>query len=160
MLFLTFQLGNDRYALEAGQIVEALPLVRLKRLPHAPAGVAGAFIYHGAPVPVVDLSAVATGRPAAARLSTRLILVNYPIAPGETRVLGLIAENATGTLRREPADFEDLGVDVGRAPYLGPVTREGDRVIQRIEVSKLLPPDISEMLFRQFVEQGNDSRRN
>ena len=38
MLFLVFELGNDRYALDAAQIVEVLPLVALKQMPGAPAG--------------------------------------------------------------------------------------------------------------------------
>ena len=31
MLFLLFQLGEDRYALDAGQVVEVLPLVGITR---------------------------------------------------------------------------------------------------------------------------------
>ena len=40
MLFLVFRLGNDRYAIEATQVVEVLPLVNWKCVPRAPAGVA------------------------------------------------------------------------------------------------------------------------
>src|SRR5690349_9482735 len=101
MLFVTFQLDGDHYALEARNIVEALPLVELKRIPQAPVGVAGAFNYRGNPVPVLDLSAIATGKSSAPRFSTRILLVNFPLPSGETRTLGVIAEKATGALRRE-----------------------------------------------------------
>ena len=37
MLFLLFELGTDRYALDALQIAEVLPLVAIKRIPRAPA---------------------------------------------------------------------------------------------------------------------------
>jgi len=50
MLFLLFQLGQDRYALEASRVIEVLPLVSLKRIPQAPRGVAGLFNYRGRPV--------------------------------------------------------------------------------------------------------------
>ena len=40
MLFLLFQLGNDRYVLEASRVVEVVPLLALKQLPQAPEGVA------------------------------------------------------------------------------------------------------------------------
>jgi chemotaxis-related protein WspB len=43
MLFLVFQLGTDRYAIEAAQVVEVLPLVNAKHIPRAPRGVAGLF---------------------------------------------------------------------------------------------------------------------
>src|SRR4029077_18118923 len=38
MLFILFQIGRDRYALSASGIIEALPLINLKRVPCAPAG--------------------------------------------------------------------------------------------------------------------------
>ena len=59
MLFLLFQIGKDRYALEASRVVEVVPLLALKELPQAPKGVAGLFNYRGALVPAVDLSELA-----------------------------------------------------------------------------------------------------
>jgi len=47
MLFLQFQLGKDRYALDASVVVEVLPLLGIKRIPHAPDAVVGAFNYRG-----------------------------------------------------------------------------------------------------------------
>ncbi len=152
MLFILFQLGRDSYALEAAQVAEVLPLVQVKKIPHAPAGVVGVFTYRGAPVPVLDLSALTLGRPAHARLSTRLLLVHYPDATGTKRLLGLIAEKATETLRREPGDFVASGVRTDGAPYLGPVVKDARGLIQWIEVDKLLPESVREVLFRPTVE--------
>ncbi len=36
MLFLLFQLGKDRYVLEAARVIEVLPLMDLKQIPEAP----------------------------------------------------------------------------------------------------------------------------
>jgi chemotaxis-related protein WspB len=155
MLFLIFELGRDRYALPSLSIVEVLPVVRIKRVPHAPAGVAGVFNYRGAPVPVIDLSELTIGRPAAPRLSTRLIVVSYPDrrGPGQSHLLGLIAERATDTMRRDPADFVASGITTGRAPYLGHVTTSSHGVVQRIDVEDLLPDAVREVLFEQLVDQ-------
>lgn len=147
MLFLLFELGEDRYALDAGSIAEVLPLVRIKRIPRAPPGVAGVFDYRGVPVPVIDLSQLALGRPARRRLSTRIVVVYYPDGDGR-HLLGLIAEKAAATLRREPADFSDSGVAGAEAPYLGPVTSDANGLVQRIEVERLLPQAVRELLFR------------
>ena len=152
MLFILFQLGRDHYALDAAQVAEVLPLVQVKKIPHAPAGVAGVFTYRGAPVPVLDLSQLALGRAARSRLSTRVLLVNYPDASGAKRLLGLIAENATETLRREPADFVASGVKADGAPYLGPVATDPRGLIQWIAVDKLLPETVREALFQQVTE--------
>src|SRR5438105_11295634 len=80
MLLLTFKIGSDRYALPASQMIEVVPLVSLKKIPQAPPGVAGIFNYHGQPVPVIDLSELTIGIPAQARVSTRIILINYSAA--------------------------------------------------------------------------------
>jgi len=154
MLFILFQLGRDHYALDAAQVAEVLPLVQVKKIPRAPAGVAGVFTYRGAPVPVLDLSLLALGRPAHPRLSTRLLLVHYPDATGTKRLLGLIAEKATETLRREPGDFVASGVKSDGAPYLGPVVNDARGLIQWIEVDKLLPESVRDVLFKQTVEEG------
>jgi chemotaxis-related protein WspB len=152
MLFLLFQLGKDRYALETGQIEAVLPLLNIKQIPQAPAGVAGVFNYHGAPVPVIDLSQLALNRPAQQRLSTRIILVHYPDQAGWPHLLGLIAEYVAQTIRREPGDFSSTGLDHDGAPYLGPVASDAHGLIQWIELHKLLPTSVRDVLFRPAVE--------
>jgi len=149
MLFLKFRIGGEEYALDTPQIVEILPLLEITRVPQAPAGVAGLINYRGRPVPVIDLSELTIGRPAQPHISTRLILVRY----GE-RLLGLIAERATDTMRREAASFTDSGIASDAAPYLGPVTQDGGRLVRWIEAQKLLPPAVSSVLFRQAEESA------
>ena len=151
MLFLLFQLGDDRYALDVRQIVEILPCLGLKRIPQAPQGVAGLLNYHGAPVPVIDLSALALGRDAVLRMSTRLILVRYP-GPGEgNQLLGLMAEQATETARFDAADFVPGGIGSPEAGYLGPVTSHAGVLVQRIEIAGLLTDKVKSLLFEPLA---------
>lgn len=149
MLLLVFHLGAERFALETGRVMEVLPLVHFRPLPQAVEGIAGIFNYHGATVPLVDLAALALGSASRARMSTRIILVQYTPAAGETHLLGLLAERTTETLRREESDFADTGVAVDGAPYLGPVTRDARGLIQRVEVNQLLSDSVRDVLFRQ-----------
>ena len=142
MLYLLLQLGPDRYAIAAREVIEILPLVEFKRVPHAPAEVAGLFTFRGNTVPAIDLSQLALGTPARARLSTRILLVQYRA----DQLLGLIAEGVTESLRREPADFQPAGVREPAAPYLGPVTHDDRGIIQRIELAQLLTPAVHERL--------------
>jgi chemotaxis-related protein WspB len=152
MLFLLFQLGDDRYALEIGQIVEVLPMVSVKAIPQAVPGVAGLFTYRGTPVPLIDLSELALGTPSRPRISTRIVLVQYVEAEGSAHLLGLLAEKTSETLRRAEADFVDSGVSVETAPYLGPVTTDARGIIQRVEVKHLLPASVRAGLFCQPLE--------
>jgi chemotaxis-related protein WspB len=151
MLFILFQIGRDRYALSARSIIEVLPLMNLKRVPCAPVGVAGVFNYRGTPVPVVDLNEMMLGEPAARRLSTRIILVIYPLDALHPRALGLIAEHATNMIQRSLQDFIETGVESDSARYLGRVTNDTGGLIQWIEVERLLTPEVRDVLFRELV---------
>ena len=147
MLFLLFELGADRYALDASQIDEVLPLVAIRAVPQAPREISGLFNLRGQPVPVVDLNQVTAGRPSTMRLSTRIIVSRYNDRDGRARLLGLIAERVTDTVRRDPGDFVESGITNPAAAYLGPVATTPGGMLQRIDVAHLLPQAISDMLF-------------
>jgi chemotaxis-related protein WspB len=151
MLFILFQIGRDRYALSASGIIEVLPLTNLKRVPGAPVGVAGVLNYHGTPVPVIDLNEMTLAEPAARCLSTRIILVTYPLDAQRPRALGLIAEQATNMIRRSSQDFVEAGIESEKAPYLGRVANDAGGLIQWIEVERLLTPEVRDVLFRELV---------
>lgn len=153
MLFLLFQIGRDRYALEAAQVALVLPLARLKEVPGTPPWVTGLFNYDGQHVPVLDVSLLATGQAAAARLSTRLVLVHYTPAGQAPQLLGLVVEKATDTLRCDPHDFSDSGLSNEDARYLGPVLRRDDGLIQRINVQDLLDASVQAALFPEVVSE-------
>lgn len=147
MLFLVFRLGGDRYVLEARQIVEVLPLVDLRALPRAPAGVAGLLSYHGAPVPVLDLARLALDRPAQQRLSTRIALVRYPDPAGVHHLLGLMIECVTDVMRREADDFSVSGGDACEVPWRGPLAADAQGLIQWLDLDGLLPASVRAALF-------------
>jgi chemotaxis-related protein WspB len=161
-LFLVFRIGNERYALQAIEVAEVLANLPLKPIPRAPEWVAGVFAYRGAVVPVIDLSALTFGQPAQARTSTRLVLVHYrPDEATPSRLLGLILEQATDTLRCNPADFQPYGLDNRQAPYLGPVREDAQGLLQWVRVADLLDEQVRVLLFpsppldlAQFEEQG------
>ena len=166
-LYLLFRIGGDRYALDAGEVIEVLGLRTLKQVPGAPVWVAGMLDRRGAPVPVIDMSELA-GQGAAARVtSTRLALVHYrPAAtaaatPAATatasataaapsaadHVLGLILEHATETLHYDPAAFQPSGLDSPNARYLGPVLSDAHGMVQAVGVNDLLAPSVRAMLY-------------
>lgn len=150
-LFLLFRIGIDHYAIDTAEVAEVLPLTTVKQIPGAPGWVSGLMVRHGQPVPVVDMSALATGTPVAARTSTRTVLVHYrrPEADSDapTRLLGLRLEYATETLRCDAASFVDGGIDPAHARYLGPVRHDARGLVQWVRVSALLPDAVHALLF-------------
>ena len=55
MLLLTFTAGANRYAVDVARVVELVPRVELRSVPHAPPFLAGLLGYRGKVVPVIDL---------------------------------------------------------------------------------------------------------
>jgi chemotaxis-related protein WspB len=154
MLILQFRMGEDTYALDTRQVVRVLPAARLKRLPGAPAGIAGLLNFEGTPVPVVDLAELTLGHPAAQHLSTRIILTELAGPAGANRLLGLLAEHATNTLRCNSADFTPAGITPPGARYLGPVATMGGMLVQRIEPERLLTTELHEALAQECALSG------
>ena len=147
-LFLVFRIGQERYALQAVDVVEVLPRLQLKPIAQAPSWVAGVFAYRGVVVPVIDLCELTFGRAAQLRTSTRLVLVHYRADDSvPARLLGLILEQATDTLRCDPADFQPYGLDNRQAPYLGPVREDALGLMQWIGVNDVLTDDVRALLF-------------
>jgi chemotaxis-related protein WspB len=151
-LFLKIQIGGEGYLLDAARIVRVLPLTDIKRIPHAPAAIAGCFDYQGTVVPLIDLTELVLGRPAPRHLSTRVILVPFGPAKGpggRNNLLGLMAEKATETIRIDPSQFTAAGVTADVAPYMGSVKSVDGRMLQQIDVARLLPGELGAMLFRE-----------
>ena len=147
-LFLVFRIGGQRFALDTREVVEVLPRLPLKPIARTPAWVAGVLAHRGALVPVVDISALSFGQPAPQRTSTRLVLVHYRADPARPDLLlGLIIEQASNTLRCDPAEFRPYGLDNRDAPYLGPVREDAQGLLQWIGVQDLLDDEVRALLF-------------
>jgi chemotaxis-related protein WspB len=148
MLFLVMTAGANRYAIDVAHVVEVVPFVHVTPVARAPAAVAGVITYRGAPVPIVDLPQLLAGRPAASRLSTRVVLTNVSDGRGTTRLLGLLAEHVTGTMRRDASEFVESGIG-GDSRAIGPVATDEDGVVHWVDPAMLLPKAVTEVLFTE-----------
>lgn len=145
MLFLLLNFENERYALESQQVVEILPLVVLKPVPHAPEYVAGIFNYRGQIVTVIDMCYMIQKKRCQDYLSTRIVLVNYwgnngvgASEPQAPYLLGLMAERVVEMLQASDAELVDVNMQVGAAPYLGKMILNDRSMIQCIRIEHLL----------------------
>lgn len=151
---LTFTVDGADYAIESRRIVEVLPLVPGRAVPHVPDYVRGVITYRGSLVPLIDLGLRLAGRSPPDRLSTRVVVVEFdlpgrdgtPRATGPVRI-GLVAENVVAIRSLEEAAAALPIGHLREAPYLGSVLRLDDRTVQLLDVSRLLPPDLAEGLF-------------
>ena len=147
MLMLLFQLGNSRYAVPAREVVEIASMVELEPLPKTPDYIAGLFNYRGQHVPVLDLRQLVSNHPCSNRITTRMILVDFPLAAGGTRTLALLAEHVTETLQLDEQEFTDTGINIPDAPFIGKAAYTDQGLVQKLSITDLVPPDVQSQLY-------------
>jgi chemotaxis-related protein WspB len=174
MLLLSFTAGPNRYAVDVARVVEVVPKVELRPLPHAPACLAGLLGYRGKVVPVIDLGLLLGTLPCRDRLSTRIILVND--APGDhnrqeqdrddsvvsggrqssdrertTDLLGLVAEHVSELSYAQPEHTAPSPVQLAQAPYLDTVVQTEEGIVQLITIEKVRDAVLRGALVEQVV---------
>ena len=149
MLMLVFRLGDNRYAIATPAIVTVLPRVNLQSLPGSSPAVAGVFSYQGQVVPVLDLNQLLRGAASSALLSTRIVLVNQGAANEPTRLLGLLAEQATETLESHQVEEIAERVDFCQSPYLSEMLVSQQDIIQQLQIYSLLSQQAYDELIAQ-----------
>jgi len=152
MLLLTFAVGDEPYGVDVADVIEVVPRVGLRAVPHAPGFVAGLLSYRGKVVPVVDLGLLLGSSASSDRLSTRIILVNSSGAgqnrgDEDARLAGLIAERVIDLTTIDRSQVEPAPVALPRAPYLASVARLDRGFVPMIAVDRLasvIRPDPSD----------------
>jgi chemotaxis-related protein WspB len=147
MLLLLFEIAKGRYALDVTQIIEIVPLVNLKKISTAPAYVAGLMNYRGIGAPVIDLNQLVNGIPYENSLSTRIIIIKYPVAGKGDMVLALIANNVTETVRTKLTEPPPAGVLLDKTLYDREIIPETRDMIQWFFIKKILPEKEIILLF-------------
>lgn len=142
MQLLSFTVGRAEYAVESRRVVEVLPMVTARPIPHLPAHVAGVFTHRGRLVPLVDMATLLGAPPLRPRLGTRVIVVDADPAQGPTGRLGMAAENVLTICSVDPGASAPATLENPLASYLGPLFRVDGRTIQLIAVEHLLPGGI------------------
>ncbi len=146
MQLLTFTVAGQTYAIESRRVIEVLPLVPARPIPHAPPYVRGIFTYRGQLMPLVDMGIRLTDGPLKERLSTRVIVVEITSHGESLRRLGIVAENVISICSTDDAEASLPPLDFHDAPFLGDILRIGGRTIQMVDVERLLPADVSATL--------------
>lgn len=147
MLFLQFKIGGERYLIEAKDVMEIVPFAHLKKVPGAPAYVAGLLNYRGSSIPVIDVCRLMSEKGCEVKLGSRIALVNYKKDDGKKVCIGLLIEHMTETVSLRESDFKPSGVNLRNHAYLGDVVMDGTGIVQRLNAEKILPDEARCMLF-------------
>jgi chemotaxis-related protein WspB len=152
MLLLTLQADESLYAVDVTRVVEVVPRVNLRRLPHAPVFLAGVFDYRGIIVPVIDLGMLLGSAPCRSLLSTRIVLVDS--RPAEQAsigprpwLLGIIAERVSDVVSVKPEGVISAAMQLPTAPYLGSIVELDHEMAQLIVLDRVLDEPLRASFF-------------
>ncbi len=138
---LTFDLGGERFAIEATSVREIVDLLPETSVPGAPALVDTVVNHRGRIVPVADLRAAFAMVAAPPTADSRLVVVEHAL-DDETLLLGLRADRVHEVVTLAAASSEDapsVGVRWPRA-YVRRLVRWGDDVIVLPDLAAILAP--------------------
>ncbi len=160
MLLLTLKAGVNRYAIDVARVIEVVPKVELRPVPHAPLFLTGLLAYRGKVIPVLDLGLLLSSDGCRDCLSTRIILVND--APGDhnpgndvtdrssesdphsrtnrardSNLLGLIGEEVSDLTYVLPEQVVPSPVQLAQVPYLGAIVQTENGIFQLIAVERI-----------------------
>ncbi len=137
MLVLTFQVDRIPYAIPVGQVIEVVPRVELRRVPHAPPCLLGLLHYRGSAIPVIDLGLLLGGTACRDRLDTRILLVRTTRGGGEDDRLGLVAERVNEIIDIDAAHTAMQTPRMLAAPYLAAVYETESGLLQLIDPRRI-----------------------
>jgi len=149
MLLLLFEIATGRYALDVRQIIEIVPLVEFKKNPASPDYVAGLMNYRGLGTPVIDLNQLVDSVPYEDTLSTRIIVIKYPVRDKGDMTLGLIANNVTEIARTKLSKPPPAGVLMYNSLFERESVPESTEMIQWFFIKKMLPEEEITVLFEE-----------
>ncbi|MCE9562056.1 MAG: chemotaxis protein CheW [Planctomycetes bacterium] len=136
MLALMFQVGRDTVAVDVRRVREVVPRVQLSAVNGGPAWMAGVFVYRGQVVPVVDLHKLTGAGECPPHLSSRIILLPWPVDAPESLV-GLLATQVAEIREIAVGNVQPIPGTPGQ-PGLGPALPDGHGIIRILNPDWLL----------------------
>ncbi len=148
MLLLLFSIGEEKYGIEATQVIEVWPALPLKPIHRTPDYIAGFARCRKQLVPIVDISKLYINKSASSRISTRIILTKVNGANDKGHTIGIIAERVTDTVNIDgAAPAASIGIKLKSGSLTGHELLINGQLIHKINVDELLPGDLYDQLF-------------
>jgi len=104
-LYLTFQLGDEVFALDVSQVREVLDLTTITKVPRAPEFMRGVINVRGSVVPVVDMRIKFGLSKVDDTPNTRIIVMEL-LLDGEMSTLGALADSVHEVVELEAGQIE------------------------------------------------------
>ena len=142
MLVLTFQVDQVVYAIPVRQVIEVVPRVALRAIPHAPACLLGLLHYRGSALPVIDLGLLLGRAACMERLDTRILIVRTTNT--DEQRIGLLAERVNDLVKVASDRLAMRTPLTAHAPYLTEVYETATGLLQLIDPARISVGSVAE----------------
>jgi len=146
MLLLLFNLRDETYAIDSAKVVEVIPYLLTQKIPMTPRFIIGMANYRSNPVPIIDLGLLLNAQSCRQQLSTRIILTSISLGSQFKKIVGLLAENVTETVKT-PKGWQPNPVDQGPLFLDDAVTHRP--MVRWFQPEQMLPEDIPGLSFME-----------
>ena len=142
LLYLTFQLEDEIFAIDVSQVREVLDISTITKVPQTPDFMRGVINVRGSVVPVVDMR-IKFGMPVVDNtLDTRIVVMEVEMGE-ETVILGALADAVKEVIELEPTDIEPpprLGTR-WRTELIKGIGKRNDNFMLLLDVDRLFSSD-------------------
>ncbi len=148
---VVFQLIDEEYGIEIGKVQEIVNLVKITRMPKAPAFVEGIINLRGGVVPIIDIKKRFDLTTKEHDEKTRIMVVLI-----EGQAMGMIVDSVSEVLRLPKKDIEPPPPIMGdiSSDYIKGVGKVGDRIVTLLDLDKVLSIEIEPELKKTISEEN------
>ncbi len=146
-LYLQSVHEGERYLIPTDNVIEVVPYVKPRMVPHAPEYVVGMIDYRGDTLPLVDMCVLLSNKSCKVALCSRILIGESWSKKGKAYRIGWLLDGVTETVRVDDDEFKSDPVNLKDTPYLGDVATDDKGIMQRIKLQNVLPEEAYEILF-------------
>jgi purine-binding chemotaxis protein CheW len=150
--YLTFNLGEEIYALDIRKVREVLEYTMVTKVPQTPPFMRGVINLRGGVVPVVDMR-LKFGMEKTENTVNTCIIISEIVIDDETTVLGALADSVREVIELEPGQIEPpprMGARLNTEFIRGMGKRDGefviildiDKVFSLEDITSVHPPNV------------------
>ena len=140
--YLTFELGDETFALEVSYVREILELTTVTKVPKTPAYMTGVINLRGSVVPVFDVRQKFEMGQAEKTINTCIVVVEVSMDDEKT-VIGALVDSVQEVFELEPDQIEPapkIGTRL-RTDFIKGMGKKDDRFIMILDIDKVFSAD-------------------